>query len=135
MYEGCCEYPRTRILADLNVKSSMNIRHCRSWIAIFFFFYLFLTETRSFHNSPLKFFTMTMVLLDNISNSNTFVSCRLVKILKVFQNPLVIYSNLFCLNTLHLNIINSAKNIIKCQLSNKFQRFLFFFELFFLPTR
>ena len=45
----------------------------------FFFFYLFLTETRRFsQNGPLKFFTMTTVLIDNISYSNTFVSSRLV---------------------------------------------------------
>ena len=43
------------------------------------FFYLFLIETRRFsQNGPLKFFTMTTVLIDNISYSNTFVSCRLV---------------------------------------------------------
>ena len=62
---------------DLNIKSSMNIRHGQNrWIAIFFFFfYLFLTETRRFsQNGPLKFFTMTTVLIDNISYSNTFVS-------------------------------------------------------------
>ena len=42
---------------------------------IFFFFTFFVTETRSFsQNGPLKFFTM----IDNISYSNTFVSCRLV---------------------------------------------------------
>ena len=35
---------------------------------LFFFFYLFLTETRSFsQNGPLKFFTMTSILIDNIS--------------------------------------------------------------------
>ena len=45
----------------------------------FFFFYLFLTETRNFsQNGPLKFSTMTTVLINNISYSNTFVSCRLV---------------------------------------------------------
>ena len=45
----------------------------------FFFFYLFLTETRSFsQNNPLKFFTSTTVLIDNISYLNTFVFCRLV---------------------------------------------------------
>ena len=45
----------------------------------FFFFYLFVTETRSFsQNNPLKFFTLTTVLIDNISYLNTFVSCRLV---------------------------------------------------------
>ena len=45
----------------------------------FFFFYLFLTETRSFsQNNQLKFFTLTTVLIDNISYLNTFVSCRLV---------------------------------------------------------
>ena len=45
----------------------------------FFFFTFFVTETRSFsQNGPLKFFTMTTVLIDNISYSNTFVSCRLV---------------------------------------------------------
>ena len=44
-----------------------------------FFFYLFLTETRSFsQNNPVKFFTLTTVLIDNISYLNTFVSCRLV---------------------------------------------------------
>ena len=47
----------------------------------FFFLPFFVSETRSFsQNGPLKFFTMTMVLIDNISYSNTctFVSCRLV---------------------------------------------------------
>ena len=45
----------------------------------FFFFLPFLTETRSFsQNGPLKFFTMTTILIDNISYSNTFLSCRLV---------------------------------------------------------
>ena len=45
----------------------------------FLFFLLFLTETRSFsQKGPLKFFTMTTILIDNISYSNTFVSCRLV---------------------------------------------------------
>ena len=44
-----------------------------------FFWYPFLTETRSFsQNGPLTFFTMTTILIDNISYSNTFVSCRLV---------------------------------------------------------
>ena len=43
-----------------------------------FFFYLFLTETRSFsQNNPLKIFTLTTVLIDNSSYLNTFVSCRL----------------------------------------------------------
>ena len=70
-----------------------------------FFFTFFVTETRSFsQNGPLKFFTITTVLIDNISYSNTFVSCRLhplsvIKILKVFGNLLIVYSNLFCLNT------------------------------------
>ena len=45
----------------------------------FFFLAFFVTETRSFsQNGPLKFFTMTTVLIDNVSYSNTFVSCRLV---------------------------------------------------------
>ena len=45
----------------------------------FFFLPFFLTETRRFsQNGPLKFFTMTTILIDNISYSNTFVSCRLV---------------------------------------------------------
>ena len=42
-------------------------------------FFFFLTETRRFsQNCLLKFFTMTTILIDNISYSNTFVSCRLV---------------------------------------------------------
>ena len=40
----------------------------------FFFFTFFATETRIFsQNGQLKFFTMTMVLIDNISYSNTSV--------------------------------------------------------------
>ena len=51
----------------------------RDLFFFFFFFLLFLTETRSFsQKGPLKFFTMTTILIDNISYSNTFVSCRLV---------------------------------------------------------
>ena len=44
-----------------------------------FFLHFFFTEARSFsQNGPLKFFTMTTILINNISYSNTFVSCRLV---------------------------------------------------------
>ena len=51
----------------------------RDLFFFFFFFTFFVTETRSFsQNGPLKFFTMTTVLIDNISYTNTFVSCRLV---------------------------------------------------------
>ena len=48
---------------------------------LFFLFFspFFVNETRSFsQNGPLNFFTLTTVLIDNISYSNTFVSCRLV---------------------------------------------------------
>ena len=45
----------------------------------FFFLPFFLTETRSFsQNNPWKFFTLTTVLVVNISYLNTFVFCRLV---------------------------------------------------------
>ena len=70
---------------ELNIKSSMNIRHCRNrWIAIFFFFFFFFftfffnSYKKFSQNGPLKFFAKTTVLIDNISYSNTFVSCRLV---------------------------------------------------------
>ena len=56
-----------------------SLDHDLFFFFFFFFFYLFLTETRSFlQNNPLKFFTLTTVLIDNISYLNTFVSCRLV---------------------------------------------------------
>ena len=123
----------------------MNIRHCRNrWIAIFFFFFFqpFLTETRSFHKIVhwnfslwLRFYLIISLIQIPLFLAGLWHHLSVIKILKVFQNPLVIYSNLFCLNTLHPYIINSAKNIIKCQLSNKFQRVLFFFELSILPTR
>ena len=50
----------------------------RDLFFFFFFFYFFVTETSFSQNGPLKFFTMTTVLIDNISTSNTFVSCWLV---------------------------------------------------------
>ena len=53
----------------------------------FFFFTFFVTETSFSQNGPLKFFTMTTVLIDNISNSNTFVSCWLVTSFIGNQNP------------------------------------------------
>ena len=42
---------------------------------LFFFFTFFVTETRSFsQNGPLKFFTMTTVLIDNISQIPLFLA-------------------------------------------------------------
>ena len=59
-------------IVDLNIKSSMNIRHCRNrWIAIFFF----LTIVTKL---SIEIFPMTTVLINYVSHLNTFVSHRLV---------------------------------------------------------
>ena len=100
---------------DLNKKSGMNIRHCRNrWIAIFFFFFsFFITETRNFsQNGGLKIFTdygsnwylsFKYLCFLQVSDKHT-IPLSAIKILiysKEFLNPLIIYSNLFCLNTPH----------------------------------
>ena len=85
---------------------------------------------------------MAMVLID-ISHLNTFVSRRLVtnvllsslsaiKILipnssdNLFQSILFKHTKLHFIGTCYNVLINRAKGIIKCQLSNRFQRVLFF---------
>ena len=78
-----------------------------------------------------EIFPMSMVIIENVSYLNSFVSRRLLLInfliySKVFQNPLIIFQSIL-LNTINNTslvhvLINRAKSIIRCRLSKSFQR-------------
>ena len=126
----------------------MNIGHCwNRWIPIF----LQLNHEVIYKMVDWNF-PMTAVLIDYV-HLNTFVSRRLVTSVlhspllvfnvlifgKVFQNLLIIYPNLFCLNSLSNTLlvhvlINRVKSTIRCWLSNRFQRASFDHLKFVLPT-